>query len=90
MKDPNANNDRLRKLMEQEADLTRPLVGRIVGMSRAAVDLWLRPPGTTNWRPMPERALRLLEFELGYREPTYTRRRRGVRKNAKSAPAKAK
>lgn len=70
-------NARLKELMDQEPNLTRPLVGEIVGMSRAAVDMWLRPPDTPNWRPMPDRALRLLEFELGYRQPQYTRIQRG-------------
>lgn len=72
-----STNARLKELMDQETDLTRPLVAEIVGMSRAAVDMWLRPPGTTNWRPMQERYLRLLEFELGYRRPRFTRLQRG-------------
>jgi len=64
--------------MEQEHDLTRPLIAEIVGRSRPLVDMWLRPKGSPNYRPMPDRDLRLLEFELGYRKPGYTRLHRGV------------
>jgi hypothetical protein len=63
--------------MEQETDLTRPLIAEIVGMSRPLVDMWLRPRDTPNYRFMPDRAIRLLEFELGYRKPSYTRFHRG-------------
>lgn len=77
MTNSHANNARLKELMDNEPDLTRPLIGEIVGMSRPCVDMWLRPKGTPNYRPMPDRAIRLLEFELGYRKPSYTRFHRG-------------
>lgn len=65
-------NARLIELMAEESDLTRELVGKICGVTKACVDMWLRPQDSTNWRPMPERLLRLLEFELGKRAPRYT------------------
>lgn len=66
------NNARLVALMEEESDLTRELVGKICGVTKAAVDMWLRPRDSPNWRPMPDRSLRLLEFELGKRAPRFT------------------
>lgn len=77
MSNTHAPNARLKELMDQEPDLTRPLIGEIVGMSRPLVDMWLRPKDSPNYRPMPDRAIRLLEFELGYRKPQYTRFHRG-------------
>lgn len=66
------NNARLWDLMHEESDLTRELVGTICGVTKAAVDMWLRPRDSPNWRPMPDRSLRLLEFELGKRSPRFT------------------
>lgn len=66
-------NAKLVRIMSKEDDLTRELVGKICGVTKACVDMWLRPEGSANWRPMPERSLRLLEFELGTRAPSYTR-----------------
>ncbi len=65
------NNARLVELM-QEDGLTREVVGKICGVTKAAVDMWLRPRDSHNWRPMPDRSLRLLEFELGKRSPRFT------------------
>lgn len=77
MSNTHAPNARLKELMDQEPGLTRPMVAKIVGMSRPLVDMWLRPKGSHNYRPMPDRAIRLLEFELGCRRPQYTRFHRG-------------
>jgi hypothetical protein len=66
-------NAKLEKIMAKEKDLTRAMVGKICGVTKACVDMWLRPDESANWRPMPERLLRLLEFELGLRAPSFTR-----------------
>jgi uncharacterized protein YehS (DUF1456 family) len=66
-------NAKLVRIMNREKDLTRLMVGEICGVSKACVDMWLRPADSANWRPMPDRSLRLLEFELGLRAPSYTR-----------------
>jgi hypothetical protein len=70
--DKGKNNARLSELMDEESDLTRHQVGKICGVTKACVDMWLRPRTSDNWRPMPERLLRLLEFELGKRAPKFT------------------
>jgi hypothetical protein len=70
-KSPNAHNERLAKLMAKHG-ITRPDAAEIMGVTKSCVDQWLRPEDTNNWRPMPDRSLRLFEFELGMRRPKYT------------------
>lgn len=74
------SNARLVELMDEESDLTREVVGKICGVTKACVDMWLRPRSSPNWRPMPERLLRLLEFELGKRAAKWTPSIRAVKK----------
>lgn len=77
--DAGANNRRLAALMEEHG-ITRPEAAEIMGYTKACVDQWLRPEGSDNWRTMHDRALRLFEFELGLRAPSYTHYHRGLKK----------
>lgn len=74
-----STNAQLAAIIDKE-DLSRPESAEIMGVTKSCVDQWLRPEGTPNWRPMPDRALRLLQFELGLRAPSFTRYHRGKRK----------
>jgi hypothetical protein len=70
-KSANANNEKLARLMVKH-EITRPEAAEIMGVTKSCVDQWLRPEKSHNWRPMPDRSLRLFEFELGLRRPSYT------------------
>lgn len=70
-KSANATNERLAKLMAKHA-VTRPEAAKIMGVTKSCVDQWLRPQDSNNWRPMPDRSIRLFEFELGLRAPAHT------------------
>jgi hypothetical protein len=72
-------NARFTSLMETH-ELTRPDAAEVLGVTKGCVDQYLRPKGSPNYRVMRENMLRLFEFELGLREPRYTRVHRGMRK----------
>jgi len=74
----NKENAELHSIMDEE-ELTRPEVAQITGTTKACVDQWLRPPGSAHYRPMKERYLRLLKFELGRQQPKHTRFHRGIK-----------
>lgn len=61
-------NGRLREIMDSYR-ITRRGISSLVGVSQSAVDAWLCPEDSRNFRPMPERSLRLLELELGIAAP---------------------
>ena len=60
---PTARRQRLNQLAAQFA-LDNPSIGRIVGRTSEAVRTW-----RNGERQVPEPSLRLLELELGTREP---------------------
>lgn len=65
-----AENKRL-KAYHKRYHMTRPEIAEIVGVSVSRVDSWLYPPENRHYRAMPERLLRLFEFELGKRFPRF-------------------
>lgn len=58
----------LRLLMRRHR-LTRAAVAELLGVSRATVDAWLRPPGNRAHRAMPAPMLELLRLRLGAPRP---------------------
>lgn len=66
-----ANNLRVDEL-RREKDLTRKQIAKICGCSKSWVDSWLSDPGSKYYRECPDASLRLLEFELGVRQPEHT------------------
>lgn len=71
----NARVDELR----HEKDLTRQEIADICGCSKSWVDSWLSDPNSKYYRTCPDFALRLLEFELGVRQPEHTDTIRALR-----------
>lgn len=66
-----ANNQRVDEL-RLEKNLTRKQIAKICGCSKSWVDSWLSKPGSKYYRECPDSALKLLEFELGVRQPEHT------------------
>lgn len=77
-KQPHAENVRLAEFIKSEV-LTRAQVAEITTTTKAHVDQWLRLPDSPNYRRMRPCYLRLLEFELGLRAPSFTRYHRGLK-----------
>lgn len=71
---PAVSNLRLREIMEQQR-VTRRRVAELVLSSPSTVDAWLCPGDSPNYRQMPDRALRLLELELGLSRPAARKKR---------------
>lgn len=67
--DPPKTNQRVRELYETVEGLTRPKIAELCRVSRAAVDRWLREPGSQHFREAPEGSVLLLEYELGLKKP---------------------
>jgi hypothetical protein len=84
VKKQDKENARFHMIMVTE-ELTRVEAARIMQTSKSAVDQWLRPRKLETYRKMPDHYLRLLEFELGLRQPSYTRAQREKR-NERHAP----
>ncbi len=57
------NAERLRELMKSR-ELTRPAVAELAGVSVKTVDSWLAAEGAASHRPMPGRAIELVELKL--------------------------
>ncbi len=69
----NFNAERLRALMTKHK-LTRAAVAELAMVSVKAVDAWLAPPGLVSYRPMPDRALALIESQLKTKRPKKARK----------------
>lgn len=61
---PDKTNARIIEI-RAERKLSRPQIAEACGVSLSAVDRWLYDPKSRHYRRTPDRAVKLLEFELG-------------------------
>jgi len=65
---PDKTNSRVIEL-RAERKLSRPQIAAACGVSLSAVDRWLYDPKSRHYRRTPDRAVKLLEFQLGIAKP---------------------
>lgn len=65
---PDSTNARVIEI-RAERKLSRPQIAAACGVSLSAVDRWLYDPKSRHYRRTPDRAVKLLEFELGLAKP---------------------
>lgn len=70
---PDQTNARIIEI-RAERKLSRPQIAAACGVSLSAVDRWLYDPKSRHYRRTPDRAVKLLEFELGLAKPKRQRK----------------